>query len=83
MTRFAALVLAIAIGLAVALAPHASSEPDGLNRVAADHGFAKRAVDRNAASAKVARGVAAGGATLLVFAIGAGGAAALRRRAVA
>jgi hypothetical protein len=31
--------LAVALGLAFFLGPHASSQPDGLNRVAIDHGF--------------------------------------------
>jgi len=36
----AVLTLALAVGLAVAVSPFASSAPDGLNRVAEDKGFA-------------------------------------------
>jgi hypothetical protein len=32
--------LAVALALALVVSPHASSEPDGLNKVAADEGFA-------------------------------------------
>ncbi len=34
--------LAVAIGLAVFVSPEASSKPDGLNKVAIDHGFDHR-----------------------------------------
>lgn len=37
---FAGLVLAVALGIGVAVSPFASSHPDGLERVAEDHGFA-------------------------------------------
>lgn len=40
MRVFTMLALALAIGLAVAVSPYASSSPDGLERVATDHGFA-------------------------------------------
>ena len=40
MKWFTILALALAIGLATAVSPFASSSPDGLNRVAEDHGFA-------------------------------------------
>jgi len=37
--------LAVALLIVVALAPHASSDPDGLQRVAADEGFADQQKD--------------------------------------
>ena len=43
MKWFTILALALAIGLATAASPFASSSPDGLERVAADKGFAPRA----------------------------------------
>lgn len=39
MRRFTILALAVAIGLAAAASPFASSRPDGLERVAADKAF--------------------------------------------
>ena len=39
---FTIVALALAIGLATAVSPFASSAPDGLNRVAADHAFEQR-----------------------------------------
>ncbi len=39
MRRFTILALAVAVLLGVALAPFASSSPDGLEKVAADRGF--------------------------------------------
>jgi hypothetical protein len=42
MRRFTLLALAVAIVLATALSPLASSSPDGLERVAAQHGFGDR-----------------------------------------
>jgi hypothetical protein len=41
-----ALGLALAVGLAFFAAPYASSSPDGLDRVAADEGFAGAAGGR-------------------------------------
>jgi hypothetical protein len=40
MRIFAIVALAVAVGLATAVAPFASSSPDGLERVAQDKGFA-------------------------------------------
>ena len=42
MRRVTILALAVAVVLAVAVSPFASSAPDGLERVAADKGFADR-----------------------------------------
>ena len=42
MRWFTVLALAIAIGLATAASPWASGSPDGLEKVAADNGFAQR-----------------------------------------
>lgn len=83
--------LAVALGI-VLLAPFASDDPDGLERVAADHGFAEQArassyevapdytipgVDDAALSTVIAG--AAG--VLLVAAVATGSGALLRRRA--
>jgi PDGLE domain len=94
MRWFTIVVLAVAIGLATAASPFASSSPDGLNRVAADHGFAAAAdttrVQERAPGegytapgvhdARVAKGLAGFGGTLLVFGLAAGAGRALRRR---
>lgn len=40
--RFVAAALVLAVGLSTLLAPLASSSPDGLERVAEDHGFVDR-----------------------------------------
>jgi len=88
------LALAISVGLATAVSPFASSAPDGLNRVAADHAFADRgephALQQDApipgyafpgiGDERVAKGVAGFVGTLGVFAIGFGAAVVLRRR---
>lgn len=92
---FVAIALAVAVGLGAAVSPFASSEPDGLERVARDAGFARaervHPVQRDAPAAgygvpgladgRAARGVAGFAGTLAVFAAGAGLAALLRRRA--
>ena len=89
MRAFTAFALAVAIGLAVAVSPYASSSPDGLEKVATDHGFVEAGERREAPvpdyafpgveDARVATGLAGFAGTLLVF--GAGyGLAALRRR---
>ncbi len=91
---FTALALAVAVGLATAVSPFASGEPDGLERVAHDKAFVDRgklhAVQQDAPvpdyafpgirDARVATGVAGFTGTLAVFAIGYGIAAMLRRR---
>jgi hypothetical protein len=85
MKWFAILALALAIGLATAASPFASSSPDGLERVAGDNGFAPRAEGREAplfdysTDSKAATAVAGFAGTLMVFAIG-GAVARLARR---
>jgi hypothetical protein len=82
---FTILALALAVGLATAASPFASAAPDGLSRVAADQAFA----DRGAPAASyalpgvgdphVAKGLAGFAGTLVVFVLGYGLAAAVRR----
>ena len=84
MRWFIVIALALAIGLATAAAPFAASSPDGLNRVAADSGFAARAQEHGAPIAgygdgRLGRGAAGFAGTLLVFAAGLGVARAVRR----
>jgi hypothetical protein len=89
MKWFTILALALAIGLATAASPFASSSPDGLNRVAADAGFDGRAKASDGPIAgysipgvgdgRVAKGLAGFAGSLLVFAVGAGVARAVRR----
>jgi hypothetical protein len=89
MKWFTVLALALAIGLATAVAPFASAAPDGLNRVAADKDFAGHAQSHRApvagyaapgvADDRVAKGVAGFAGTFLVFAVGAGLMRAARR----
>ena len=85
--------LALAVGLAFFASPYASSSPDGLNRVAADKGFAGAAEARAGAPVPVyafpgvederlAKGLAGFAGTLGVFALGYGVAYTLRRREV-
>ena len=93
---FVVLGLALAIGLATAVSPYASSSPDGLEKVATDQGFVEQgtlhAVQDDSPipdyafpgieNERVATGVAGFVGTLGVFAIGfgAGLAAAPARR---
>lgn len=93
MRLFVALALSLAIGLAFFLSPHASSAPDGLNRVAGDNGFdAGARVDAIQRSSPIpgyafpgiddeqlAKGVAGFVGTLGVFALGYGAALTIRR----
>jgi hypothetical protein len=89
MKWFTIIALALAIGLATAASPFASSSPDGLTRVAADSGFDGRAQASDGPIAgyalpgvgdeRVAKGLAGFAGTLLVFAVGAGVARAVRR----
>ena len=93
MRRFTILALAVAILLGAALAPFASSSPDGLERVAAEQGFADRGrlapVQRHAPAggyafpgiddAHVATGLAGLAGALGVFLLGAGLVAVVRR----
>ena len=78
MKLFTILALALAIGLATAVSPFASSHPDGLERVATDQGFietaARAAAARSADYAfpgveneRVATGLAGFAGTLIVF----------------
>ena len=90
---FVALALALAVGLATAVSPYASSRPDGLERVAADQGFLADGTTHPAlesspipdyafpgiADARVATGVAGFAGTLGIFLVGAGVAWGLRR----
>jgi hypothetical protein len=87
---FAAVGLSLAVGLAFFTSPYASSSPDGLDRVAADAGFAPAARTRDApvpgyafpgvGDPRLARGLAGFAGTLGVFALGYGAAYTLRRR---
>ena len=79
MRRFTLTALAVAVVLAVAVARLASSSPDGLNRVAADKGFA---ASQHAHRGGLGYGapLAALAGTLGVFALGSGLALARRRR---
>ena len=61
MRPFTVLALALAIGLATAVSPFASSSPDGLERVAADEGFAEKGGSGGA-------GAGSGGAPLADYA---------------
>ena len=93
MRLFVALALSVAIGLAFLLSPHASSSPDGLNRVAGDQGFDGRATLHSIQGdspipgyafpgiddEKLAKGVAGFVGTLGVFALGYGVAVTGRR----
>ncbi|MGE0028281.1 MAG: PDGLE domain-containing protein [Thermoleophilia bacterium] len=90
---FVAFALALAVGLATAVSPFASSHPDGLERVATDQGFADAGTVHRVQhaspiadyafpgipDARVATGVAGFVGTLGIFAIGFGIALALRR----
>jgi hypothetical protein len=91
---FVVVAVAVAVGLATAVSPFASSSPDGLEKVAADKGFAGQArLDAVQADApvpdyafpgigdpRVATGVAGFVGTVGVFAVGYGLAFVLRRR---
>jgi hypothetical protein len=82
--RLRLVALAVAVGLAFAVSPFASSSPDGLERVATDHGFVQRASSHAGYAApgvgdeRLAKGLAGFAGTLLVF--GALSVAAARRR---
>ena len=91
MKWFTILALALAIGLATAASPFASASPDGLERVAADNGFSPRAETHDGGplgdysvagvdDPRIATGLAGFAGTLIVFAVGAGIATAVRRR---
>ena len=78
MKLFTILALAAAIGLATAAAPFASKSPDGLNRVAEDHGFAANGSGGadyafpGVSDPRLATGLAGFTGTLIVFAVGFG-----------
>ena len=91
---FVALALAVAIGLATAVSPFASANPDGLEKVAEDKQFLETGKLHSlqedspipdyafpgVENERVATGLAGFVGTLAVFAIGYGLAFALRRR---
>ena len=91
---FAILALALAVGLATAVSPYASSSPDGLERVAADKAFLAEGelhpVQEDSplpgyafpgvGDERVAAGLAGFAGALAVFALGSGLAFAIRRR---
>lgn len=91
---FAALAVALAVGLATAVSPFADASPDGLEKVAEDKGFVDagrlHAIQEDSPvpdyafpgidDERVATGVAGFAGTLGVFAFGYGLAWALRRR---
>jgi hypothetical protein len=91
---FIVLALALAIGLATAVSPYASSSPDGLEKVAGDKAFldtgrlAPAQEDApvpdyafpGVADARIATGLAGFAGTLLVFGVGYGTARLARRR---
>jgi hypothetical protein len=94
-TVFAAVALALAVGLATGLSPYASASPDGLERVAGDQGFLEggriHALQERSpipddalpgiADPRLATGAAGFLGTLLAFGVALGLAVALRRRA--
>lgn len=92
MKRFTILAIAVAVGLATAASPFASSSPDGLERVAENEAFLDRGQTQETSvladyaipgigDERVATGLAGFGGTLLVFAAGSGAALLVRRRA--
>ena len=92
MRLFTILALALAIGLATAVSPFASSHPDGLEKVAADKAFIEDGTAHGGPIAgyafpgvkdeRLATGLAGFTGTLLVFAIGFGLVKTARRRPV-
>ena len=89
---FTILALVVAVGLATAASPFASSSPDGLEK-AADKAFIERGETRDAPAPdyafpgvddpRVATGLAGFAGTLLVFGLGYGVTVTARRRMVA
>jgi PDGLE domain-containing protein len=93
MKLFTVVALAVAIGLATAVSPYASSSPDGLEKVAGDQAFLHRGEAQETSvlsdyalpgigDERLATGLAGFAGTLLVFGLGYGVVVA-RRRAVA
>lgn len=80
MRVFVVVAIAVAIGLATAVSPFASSSPDGLQRVAENHGFAGDGRDRDAPipgyafpgvhDPRLAKGLAGFAGTLVAFGAG-------------
>ena len=94
MKLFTILALALAVGLASAVSPYASSSPDGLEKVAGDKAFLDRGEAQETSvfsdyampgigDERVATGLAGFAGTLLVFGLGYGVVVMARRRAVA
>jgi hypothetical protein len=93
MKLFAILALALAIGLATAVSPYASSSPDGLEKVAGESAFEHRARTHESPvpdyavpgieNAPIATGLAGFAGTLVVFGVGSVVALAARHRQVA
>jgi hypothetical protein len=83
MKWFTIVALALAVGLATAVSPIASSAPDGLTRVAADKGFAAR--ESRPRTPLIGYQALLGGfaGTLIVFAAGYGIARVVRRERTA
>jgi hypothetical protein len=91
MRLFTILALAVAVGLATAVSPYASSSPDGLEKVAGDQAFLDRGTTSEAPvpdyaipgidDPRVATGLAGFLGTLVVFGAGYGIALTARRRA--
>ena len=83
MKWFTIVALALAIGLATAVSPLASSAPDGLTRVAADKGFTVRASEPRRPLIAYQALLGGFGGTLIVFAAGYGIARVVRRERTA
>jgi hypothetical protein len=97
MKLFTILALALAVGLATAVSPYASSSPDGLEKVAGDKAFLDQgrlhSVQEESPvpdyavpgvdDPRLATGLAGFGGTLLMFGLGYGLVLATRRRTVA
>jgi hypothetical protein len=97
MKLFTILALAVALGLATAVSPYASSSPDGLEKVAGDKAFLDQgrlhSVQEDSPvpdyafpgvdNPRVATGLAGFAGTLMVFGVGYGLVVATRRRTVA
>jgi hypothetical protein len=94
MRAFTIVALALAIGLAAAVSPFASSRPDGLERIAEDKAFSDSARQQERSpipdyalpgigNERVATGAAGFIGTLVVFGLAYGVAALARRRPTA
>jgi hypothetical protein len=94
MKLFTILALAVAVGLATAVSPFASSSPDGLEKVAGDKAFLDRGEAQETSvlsdyavpgigDERSATGLAGFAGTLVVFGLGYGVVVLARRRAVA